>query len=471
MVQRAGIGDWPAAGNAILAAPSISGAVASFATGPLAYGPHTLAGTLVDLAGRTAAFTTHLTIVSGPAPADWPYVEMNAFAGVSATLGSTDGGATATIVAPSTGSSDHLVIRIDPNPPAVVGGGFSTGSLVYDVSCYWSQTGVEVHAFTAPIEIVLSNPTNDPTLVPATFENGTWRPLPLVPSAGVLPAGWNDGFYAGSGGIHVLTRHLSEFTLLHDRFPPPPPRDVNGVVASDGLTLRWAPGFDPVGPIHQVQLYVDGTWVQNFDTTQFETKIGRIAAGDPRTFVFTEDDFAGNVSAPTIGLRALPQLAGLSVAAATQALDASGFLAGTITRVQSSTPVGTVVGPAGVQVLPLGSAVDLTVSGGPAARFTLRALAPRVFRPTHRRTMPSTVAVTGSATATATLVDARGHLLGSWQRRLAAGVNHPRLRLTAHTRRLLIDRPGSYWLTWAAKAVASVGDHAADRIRVRVVRR
>jgi len=454
-----------------IAAPSISGAVASFATGPLADGPHTLAGTLVDLVGKTAAFTTHLTIVSGPAPADWPYVEMNAFAGVSATLGSTDGGATATIVAPSTGSSDHLVIRIDPNPPAVVGGGLSTGSLVYDVTCYWSQTGVEVHTFTAPIEIVLSNPTNDPTLVPATLENGAWRPLPLVPTAGVLPAGWNDGFYAGSGEIHVLTRHLSEFTLLHDRFPPPPPRDVNGVVASDGLTLRWAPGFDPVGPIHQVQLYVDGTWIQNFDTTQFETKMGQITAGDPRTFVFTEDDFAGNVSAPTIGLRALPQLAGLSVAAATQALDASGFLAGTITRVQSSAPLGTVVGPAGVQVLPLGSAVDLTVSGGPAARFSLHALAPRVFRPMHRRTVPATVAVTGPATATVTLVDAHGHRLGSWQRRLAAGVNHPRLRLTAHTRRLLIDRPGSYWLTWAAKAVARVGGRAADRIRVRVVRR
>jgi len=452
-----------------VAAPSISGATASFATGPLAGGPHTLAGTLVDLAGKTAAFTTHLTIVSGSPPADWPYVEMNAFAGVSATLGSTDGGATATIDAPS-GSGDHLVIRIDPSPPAIVGGGFATGSLVYDVSAYWSLSGAQLHAFATPIEIVLSNPTADPSLVPATFENGAWRPLPLV-SPGVLPDGWSDGWFPGAGGIHVLTRHLTQFTLLHDRFPPPPPRDVNGVVAADGLTLRWAPGIDPTGPIYQVQLYVDGTWLQTFDVTQFETKLGPIAAGDPRTFVFTDDDYAGNVSAPTIGLRALPQLAGLSVASATQALDASGFLAGTVTRVQSDAPAGTVVGPADVEVLPLGSAVDLSVSAGPAAPFTLRALAPKVFRPTHRRTIPAAVAVTGPAAATATLVDAHGHVLGLWRRTLRAGMNHPRLRLSTTARDALIRRPGSYWLTWSAKAVAAVGDHATDRLRVRVVRR
>ena len=67
-------------------APTISGATATFATGPLADGPHTLAGTLVDAAGKTARFTTHFTIVSGPPPANWPYVEMNAFQGLTTTL-------------------------------------------------------------------------------------------------------------------------------------------------------------------------------------------------------------------------------------------------------------------------------------------------------------------------------------------------------------------------------------------------
>ena len=77
-------------------APTISGATATLATGPLADGPHTLAGTLVDAAGKTSRFTTHFTIVSGPPPANWPYVEMNAFPGVTTTLSSSDGGASVT---------------------------------------------------------------------------------------------------------------------------------------------------------------------------------------------------------------------------------------------------------------------------------------------------------------------------------------------------------------------------------------
>ena len=364
--------------GAATGAPTISGATATFATGPLADGPHTLAGTLVDLAGKTAPFTTHFTIVSGPPPADWPYVEMNAFPGVTTTLTSTDGGATVTMHPTTWSSTDHLVLRIDPNPPAAIGGGFATSTLVYDVTCYWSLTGVQVHSFSPPLEIVLANPTGDPTFVPATFENGAWRPIPLVPTPGSLPLGWSDGYFAGPGGIHILTTHLSLFTLLHDRFPPPPPRDVKGDVAEDGLTLRWAPGIDPTGPIAQVQLYVDGTWMRNFDVTQYETKMGPIAAGDSRTFTFTETDLAGNLSVSTVGLRALPPLAGRSVADATQALAAAGFAVGTVTREQSAAPANTVIAPAGVEVLPLGSAVALTVSAGPRKpRDAVQASRPR----------------------------------------------------------------------------------------------
>jgi hypothetical protein len=452
------------------ATPAISGATATFATGPLGDGPHTLAGTLVDLAGKTSFFTTHLTIVSGPPPADWPYVEMNALPNTTATLTSTDGGATVTTNDMPGSSTDHLVLRIDPNPAAVIGAGFATGDLVYDVTCYWSQTGVQLHSFSSPLELVLL--TGDPTVVPATFENGAWQPIPLVPTAGVLPSGWSDGFFVGPGGIHILTTHLSQFTLLHDRFPPSPPRDVNGVVAADGLTLRWAPGADPSGLIAQVQLYVDGGWLADFNTTQYETKLGAIAAGDPRTFTFTETDLAGNLSTATIGLRALPPLAGRTVAAAEQALGASGFTAGTITQVQSSTPAGMVLAPAGVEVLPLGSAVELTVSAGPVAPavtvFRLQALAPKVFRPTQRRTILASVAVTRPGAATVVLLDPQGRRLASWRPRLLAGLNHPRLLLPTRVRKTLIHRPGAYSLSWAAKATFR-GDRASARARMLVV--
>jgi len=457
--------------GAATGAPVISGATATFATGPLADGPHTLAGTLVDLVGKTAPFTTHFTIVSGPPPVDWPYVEMNAFPGATTTLRSTDGGATVSIDAPSSGSSDHLVLRIDPGPPASPGGGLGTTALVYDVTCYWSLTGVQLHSFSSPLELVLANATGDPTAVPATFENGAWRPIPVVPTPGILPPGWSDGAFAGPGGIHILTTHLSQFTLLHDRFPPPPPRDVNAVVAADGLTLRWAPGNDPVGPIAQVQLYVDGAWVADFDTTQFETKMGSIAAGDPRTFQFTETDLAGNISAATVGLRALPPLEGRSLADATQALVASGFDVGTVTDSQSTAPAGTVTGPADVEVMPLGSAIDLTVSAGPgvatAAAFTIRVLSPTLFRPARHRTIVTSVYATGAGGATVALLDSRRHRLASWRTPLHAGLNRARLRLPTGVRNELIRRPGSYTLSWTATSSAR-GGRASDRRRLLV---
>jgi len=305
--------------------------------------------------------------------------------------------------------------------------------------------------------------------VPATLENGAWRPIPAVPIAGSLPVGWSDGYFSGAGGIHILTTHLTLFTLLHDRFPPPPPRDVDGVVADDGLTLRWAPGIDLTGPIAQIQLYVDGLWFRTFDATQYETKMGAIAAGDSRTFQFTETDLAGNVSAATTPLRALPLLAGLNVAGATQALGVAGFALGTVTRVPSTRPAGTVLTPSDVEVAPLGSAIDLTVSAGPTAvAFRLRALSPTFFRPTQRNTIPASVAATGSGTAIVTLADTHGHRIASWRRKLHVGVNTVLLRISSQVRAVLIHRPGPYLLTWKATSAAT-NDQAGDTKRVFVV--
>ena len=130
------------------------------------------------------------------------------------------------------------------------------------------------------------------------------------------------------------------------------------------------------------------------------------------------------------------------------------------------------IAPAGVEVLPLGSAIDLTVSAGPGGAattaFTLRALAPTLFRPARRRTIVASVAVTGAGTATVELVDSRGHRLASWRRPLRAGLNHVRLRLPAPVRKELIQRPGPYWLSWAAEATAE-GARASDRRRLLVV--
>jgi hypothetical protein len=128
-----------------------------------------------------------------------------------------------------------------------------------------------------------------------------------------------------------------------------------------------------------------------------------------------------------------------------------------------------VLGPSDIEVLPLGSTVDLTVSAGPqAAAFTLRALSPRFFRPAKRRTILASAVANAAGIATITLVDARGHRIASWQRPLHPGVNKVRLRMSTKTRKQLIHRPGLYLLTWTALATSS-NDHANDRRRVLVV--
>ena len=451
-------------------APVIAGSTATFATGPLADGPHTLVGTLVDLVGKTSPFTTHFTIVSGAPPADWPYVEMNVTPNAATTLHSPDGNATVSTAANTySSSSDHLVLRIDPNPAASIGGGFATNAFVYDVNCYWSLTGTRVHSFSQPLELVLTNTTGDADAVPATLENGVWRPIHAVPTPGSLPYGQADGYFVGLDGIHILTTHLSEFSVVHDRFPPPPPVEFVGVVAADGLTLRWVPGRGG-SPIAQVQLRIDGVQTANFNATQYETKLGPLVAGDPRTFTMTDTDRLGNMSVPSYALRALPPLADREVIEAADALSASGFALGTITKQWSTIAAGTVLAPADTEVRPLGSHVDLTVSAGPEpvafAPFRLRALGPAVFRPGRHGTIVTGVMATRTGTATIALLDARGHRLVSWRRALHAGENHPQLRLPDSVRRTLVRRPGVYWLAWTPGSQAG---GATDRMRMLVI--
>jgi hypothetical protein len=438
--------------------PVVTGSGATFVTGPLADGPHTLSGTLVDLVGKSASFATHFTIVSGASPSDWPYVEMSMSRGADTTLHSSDGQAAVTMRSGTYSStSDQLVVRIDPGLPASLDGTLSTGLPVYDITSSWSLTGAQVHTFSPPLEIVLANPSGDVNAVPATFQNGTWRPIPLIAADGLLPFWLADGYFVAADGIHVVTTHLSEFTVLHDGF--------SATVAADGLTLRWLPGADTTGAAH-VQLYVGDENVATFDATQFETKIGPIAAGDPRVFTLTDTDRAGNASSRTVGLRALPKLAGLPLADATSALVAAGFAVGTIATQPSTAPAGTVLAPSDVRVLALGSHVDLVVAETRQvtglAPLVVRALGPVRFDAARLATIVGAVASTRAGLATVELADARGKRLQAWRTQLSPGVNHPQLRLLPTVRRLLVQKPRTYWLTWT---VTANGERRSDRAR------
>ena len=84
-----------------------------------------------------------------------------------------------------------------------------------------------------------------------------------------------------------------------DREAPSEPRDLAGVVAADGLTLRWIPGTDASGQLGHLVLYVNGEPYRNFDQTQFEAKLGPFAADDTRRFTLVQVDAAGNRSRQT----------------------------------------------------------------------------------------------------------------------------------------------------------------------------
>jgi hypothetical protein len=110
---------------------------------------------------------------------------------------------------------------------------------------------------------------------PATFESGAWRLLTKVPTAGALPADWQDVYYVGSDGIHALTRHLTQFALLVDTAAPSVPTGFAGTMASGALTLSWTPGKDSGGTKASAILYVNGVEFSRYDPTVKTTEIAR----------------------------------------------------------------------------------------------------------------------------------------------------------------------------------------------------
>jgi hypothetical protein len=343
---------------------------------------------------------------------------------------------------------DFLVLCITPQGTSLAPiDGFTMSSL-YDVDMLWNSTGVAVHQFARPLQIDLTDTTGGST-VPATNENGTWR---LIPQLGgtTLPANQADGYYRDASGVHVLTHHLTQFALVQDVSLATPPIDFAGSVASDGLTLRWAPGMD-TSRISNYELYVDGQPDEAFGPRQFEAKLGAFTAADTRTFALTEKTTLGAESSPTETLRAVPAVAGMTLDAATAALEARGFTVGAVTTVSSTRPGGTVVAPTGVQVLPTGSSVDLQLSENTATRqseFVLQvALQKRVRVTAHSVTVR--VLTTAPAKIAATLDGAHFNRLQSWSFAAKAGSS---LRTLTFRRTL---KPGTYTLYWLGQTNGS----------------
>ena len=447
-------------------APSVSGNELTFATGSLAEGLHVLSGELVDASGNRTPFRVAITIESTP-QADRPPVEKSASPSATTTL--VAAGQLATVQLPASawpaipGPKDFLVLHVDPIlPTAGLASRLAAGSSVIEVTARWALAGTNVHDFDDVLEVLLpaAAGTNG---APVTSQDGTtWRTLAAV-NGTTLPVGRTDGYYRDSAGVHVLTRHLSYFAFFGDDQPPTPPRDVAGVVAEDGLTLRWLPGTDDSGQLGKVVLLVNGEPYATFDPTQYEVKLGAFAAGDTRVFSFLQYDAAGNVSEPSQALRAVPSVVGLDADAAAARLAAAGFALGKVARtVDATVTPGTVVGPTQLLVAAVGSSIDVVAAAGsPQTKFVFRIANDKVVKVKVGKpaSIPVRVFSTRPASGSAMLATGTGRRLYTWRFQVKSGATITKLRLPSQVR-----RPGYYRLIWSAHS-GSASARKAVRIR------
>jgi hypothetical protein len=448
----------PAPGSAV-----VSGSDGTITFTDLGPGSHYVTGTLVDTASKTRPFRVNVSVLG--ADGTIPPVMKNAPASNTTLSSTADSSATVRVpvgayTQPAGHADDWLVLRVVPLPPAFTPmGGFETAGSILDVTMAWNSTGDELHQFDQPLEITLTDPTGG-LAIPATNQNGKWRLIPAL-AGNALPATQADGFYRDPAGVHVLTHHLSQFTLVHDIALPAPPRDFAAVVASDGLTLRWAPGIDQ-NRIQNFVLYVDGQAYQTFGAQEFETKLGAFTADDTRSFAVAEINTSGISSAPTTPLLAVPTVAGQSVADATAALGARGFTVGKLVPVVSTAPAGTVVGPTAVQLLPAGSIVDLQVAANSVprqAQFVLRiAVQKRVRLTSHA--LVARILSTAPARIAATLDGTHYRRIQRWSFKAPAGSSLHTLELR-HTL-----QPGTYTLYWLGRSADGSVFRTTQKLRV-----
>jgi Big-like domain-containing protein len=347
-------------------APTVAGATVTFMAA-FADGPHSLAGELEDLAGNRTPVLIHFTVWN-QADADYPWVEKNCFATVAMTLAATNGEADFSVPAGAWSGApagDWLVVRVDPRPAGAAQSGFQPAGDIYDVTAYWALSGWAVHTFAKALDLTIADGAG--TIVPATFESGAWRAIAPIPSGQTLPSGWQDGFYRSGSDVHILTKHLSSFSLLQDVQAPTKPGKFSGSRSKSRLVLKWKAATDN-GVVGAYLVYANGKVVRTLAGSRRSVKLGRFKTSDSRAFQVAARDSAGNVGLKTRALVVVPGLVKLTLAQAKSRLLGRGLRAGAV-RYSYSTAIGAgkiISARSGVALK--GAAVGLKVSRGPLGR-------------------------------------------------------------------------------------------------------
>jgi hypothetical protein len=175
----------------------------------------------------------------------------------------------------------------------------------------------------------------------------------------------SDGLYYWQARAHDAAGNQSAWSaarMFHlDATPPAAPTHFNGVVAGDGLTLRWDPPNDTLDNFY---IYIDGVSGPSLGPVTYEYKAGPFDAGDPRTFGIVAVDKAGNRSPMSELLVGVPNVVGLTFEQAQDAAKARGLVLRRDATIQSA-PAGGVVtsqNPTAGSVTEKGAAVKVVLS-------------------------------------------------------------------------------------------------------------
>ena len=468
--------------DAAIALPGGTGQTLAIIYPVTANGLYTINATINDGLHTPVVVTTHFTIWNPPAPdpaatgtIEAPPTAVTAAPAVVGTLESSDGASTVTWpaeIVPTTG----MVVSIDPLPVAASTGtfqivqapvgqaetGFSVGTNVINVTVRQNgnNTGGDttmVHTFIAPIVIHMD--TLDPADVPATSQDGiTWRPIPEIYSPTLYP-GTTDGFLRTATGVDIYTLHLTQFALLKDTKPPTAPDKITATLNGTDVTVRWSPAEDNSGSMAYYTLWIDGKDAKVLGGYVYEYTLGPVSKPDTHLYRVQATDGAGNSGPGSAAITGVPDLTGMTVAQAKDAVEARGFTVGTITNADKGTKVAT-QSPAFPGYGVVGSNIDFTLAV-PEVRqpLALKVTGSHRIDTNIRHYVAARVSVNQAATVTATLMDAKKKTVAKWMRSVKAGVWILQYQLPSGL------ASGSYKLTVAA---TTANDRKAYTVPVQI---
>ena len=274
-----------------------------------------------------------------------------------------------------------------------------------------------------------------------TMVNGsetTWSPS-TQPGDGLWY--WQVRSHDSAGNVSAW----SATRVLHlDSVAPGKPVHFNGVVAGDGLTLRWEAPNDTIA---NYVVFVNGAPWKNFGSTEFEVKMGSFDATDTRTFSVVAVDLAGNVGAMSATLVGVPNLVGMSWAQAQSAASTRGLVASPNIAAFSSVPMFVdTQDPAAPALLEKGGALHVTLAAAKGAPLAVR-VRPGKVNCKRGCTLRLRVELSSTAFVKSRLLGSKGRLLkraslGS----LHAGANTVRVQIPRALRkgsyRLVLDASG-----------------------------